>query len=83
MHWEFAPVAREAGLQTTETELMVEEVGAGALAGGCIFNNAAPDLAGSWVLLAVTVTFPPDAGAVKTPLGLMTPALADQLTAEL
>jgi hypothetical protein len=35
------------------------------------------------VLTAVTVAAPAEAGAVKTPLALMVPALADHETAEL
>jgi hypothetical protein len=35
------------------------------------------------MLVAVTVTLPAEAGAVKTPLVLIVPLLADQLTAEL
>lgn len=34
----------------------------------------------SCMLVAVTVTAPADAGAVRTPVWLMEPALADQLT---
>jgi hypothetical protein len=37
----------------------------------------------SSVLVAVTVTVPADAGAVKSPLGLILPPLADHVTAEL
>jgi hypothetical protein len=35
------------------------------------------------VLVAVTVTLPADAGAVRTPVELMVPPLADHTTAEL
>lgn len=36
----------------------------------------------SWTLVAVTVTFAGDEGAVNAPLELMVPALTDQVTAE-
>jgi hypothetical protein len=42
-----------------------------------------PDLLGFWVLVAVTVTGPVLTGAVKTPLELTVPLLADHMTAEL
>lgn len=73
-------VVNEAGLHTTETELTVDIT---LCTGACTFNDAAPDFDGSCVLLAVTVTFPEDAGAVNSPFVLMAPALADQFTAEL
>ena len=44
---------------------------------------AVPDFVGSCVLVAVTVTVPAEAGAVKSPLALMEPLLADQVTTEL
>jgi hypothetical protein len=44
---------------------------------------AVPDLLGSCVLTAVTVTVPAEAGAVNTPLAVTAPLLADQVTAEL
>jgi hypothetical protein len=42
---------------------------------------AVPDLIGSSVLVAVTLTWPDAAGAVKTPLLLMVPELAVHVTA--
>jgi hypothetical protein len=44
---------------------------------------AVPDLVASCVLVAVTVTLPAEAGAVKTPLVFTVPLLADHVTAEL
>jgi len=44
---------------------------------------ADPDLVASSVLVAVTVTLPAEAGAVKSPLAEMLPELTDQVTAEL
>jgi hypothetical protein len=44
---------------------------------------AVPDVVVSCALVAVTVTLPVVAGAVKSPLELMVPALADQVTVEL
>jgi hypothetical protein len=49
----------------------------------CTATIAVPDLLVSWVLVAVTVTVPGAAGAVKTPPAVMLPALLDQLTVEL
>jgi hypothetical protein len=40
-------------------------------------------LVGSCMLVAVTVTVPAVAGAVRMPLALTVPALADHVTAEL
>ena len=64
------------GLQATWTEVMAEE-------SGWTVTDAVPDLVGSWVLVAVTVTGPTEAGAVKTPLELTVPLLADHMTAAL
>jgi hypothetical protein len=49
----------------------------------CTVTVAWPDLVVSWVLVAVTVRVPAEAGAVKSPLELMVPPLADHVTAEL
>jgi hypothetical protein len=49
----------------------------------CTVTAAVPDFVVSWVLVAVTVTVPAVAGAVKSPLALMVPPLADHVTAEL
>lgn len=49
----------------------------------CTVTVAVPDVVVSCVLVAVTVMLPVVAGAVKSPLELMVPALADQVTLEL
>ena len=53
--------------------------------GGAAFTviEAVPDTCEFCVLVAVMVTVAADAGAVKRPLALMVPALADHETAEL
>jgi hypothetical protein len=48
-----------------------------------MLSVALPDRAEFCVLVAVTVTFPLEAGAVKRPLAVTAPALAVHLTAEL
>jgi hypothetical protein len=55
------------------------------LCGVCITTviAASPDFVESWVLVAVTVTLPAEAGAVNSPLELMLPPLAVHVTAEL
>ena len=78
MHFEVAPVFTVDGLHAAWTEVMVE--GGGIV---CTVMAEVPDLVGSSVLVAVMVTVPADAGAVKVPLVLMVPPLADQVTAEL
>jgi hypothetical protein len=65
-----------AGLQLTASDLIV-----GALA--WTLTGAVPDFVESWVLVAVTVTLPAEAGAVNSPLELMLPAPAVHVTAEL
>jgi hypothetical protein len=46
--------------------------------------EAVPDLDGSWALVAVTVTFAAEEGAVKRPVAEMAPPpVTDQVTAEL
>jgi len=64
------------GLQATATEVIV---------GGsdCTVTDAVPDFVVSWVLVAVTVTLPGEAGAVKSPPVLIVPPPADHVTAEL
>jgi hypothetical protein len=64
------------GLQLTVTEVIADEA-------ACTATEAVLDLVASWVLIAVTVTVPAAAGAVKRPLVLMVPPLADHVTAEL
>ncbi len=76
MHCEAAPTSTVDGLQVTATEVMVGEV-------NCTATEAVPDLVVSCVLVAVTVIRPAVAGAVKSPLVLIVPPLADHFTAEL
>jgi len=76
LHCEVALARTVDGVQSTWTEVMLE-------AGGCTVTEAVPDFVGSCVLVAVTVTAPAEAGAVKTPLVLTVPPLADQVTVEL
>jgi hypothetical protein len=64
------------GLQVTATEVIARGV-------DCTVTDAVPDFVASWVLVAVTVTVPAVADAVKSPLALMVPPLADHVTAEL
>jgi hypothetical protein len=64
------------GLQETETYVTADE-------GACTVKDAVPEWVVSSALVAVTVTPPAIDGAVKRPVGLMVPVLADQLTAEL
>ena len=63
-----------AGLHATVTADIVGE------AGPATVSKAVPDVPGSSVLAAVTITVPAVAGAVKSPVALTTPALADQAT---
>ena len=49
----------------------------------CTATEAAPDFAVSSVLVAVTVKFPAEAGAVKSPLELMVPPVVDHFTVAL
>jgi hypothetical protein len=64
------------GLQVAETDVIVDGE-------ACTVTAVVPDFVASSMLVAVTVTLPAEAGAVKTPLELTVPALADQVTAEL
>ena len=64
------------GLQDAATEVIVVEA-------DCTVTGAIPDFVVSCVLVAVTVTVPAVAGAVKSPLVPMVPPLADHFTAEL
>jgi hypothetical protein len=73
---EVALVLTVDGVQATCTDVMVEE-------DGWTITEAVPDFIGSCVLVAVTVAVPAEADAVKTPLALTVPPLADHLTAEL
>jgi hypothetical protein len=75
-HWEVVPGAILAGVQVTDTDVMVEE-------GWVTETVAVPDLVVSWVLVAVTVRLPAMAGAVSSPLDVIVPALTAQVTEEL
>jgi hypothetical protein len=77
LHWEIWLVTTVDGLQVTETEVTVE---AGA---ACTVIIATPEMVGFCTLVAVTMTGPAAAGAVKRPVGLMVPTLADHVTEEL
>ncbi len=76
-HCEVALTLTADGLHATWTEVTVEDDPC------CTVTEVLPDLLGSWVLVAVTVAGPAVAGAVKTPLELTVPLLADHATAEL
>ncbi len=76
LHCDVAPTPIVDGLHVTATEVMVEAL-------DCTVTEAVPDLVVSWVLVAVTVTLPAVDSAVKSPLALIVPALADHVTAEL
>lgn len=68
------------GAQLTLTELMLDE---GVEEEDCTSTDCAPETAEFWTLVAEMVTFPAEAGAVKSPFELMEPALADHVTAGL
>lgn len=74
-HWAAPPGVTADGWQLTEIEVIVT--------GAVTVTTVDPFVAGCWALVAVTVTFPAVDGGVRTPAGVMVPALADQLTAEL
>ena len=78
VHCAEAPALTVDLLQLTETEVM--EDGVPVVETGTM---AEPLTLGFSVLVAVTVTFPAVAGAVKMPVWATEPALADQVTAEL
>lgn len=65
-------------MQETEIDETVDD---GLL--DCTETEVCEDTAGFWRLVAVTVTFPPEEGAVKRPLAVIVPALADHFTSEL
>jgi hypothetical protein len=67
------------GSHVTAMEVIVED------GGGCCCTviDVLPDLLGSSLLVAVTVTAPVFPGAVKVPLELIVPLAADHETAEL
>jgi hypothetical protein len=66
----------EEGSHATWTEVIVE-------GDAWTVAVALPDFVVSCTLVAVTVIVPAVAGAVKSPLELMEPPVADQVTAEL
>lgn len=80
-HCEVPPAATADGLQFTDTEVI--EDGIVGVPVDATSTIAEPVRLGCCVLAAVTVTLPPAAGAVSTPVAEMEPALADQVTAEL
>jgi len=67
---------------TVTVELVTEITGFVIASAALSVMTAVPDLVGSCVLVAVTVTDVPVAGAVSKPAELMLPADADQVTAE-
>ena len=77
VHCDVALMFTVVGLQATETDVIEDEGEA------CTMTAAVPDFVVSCVLVAVTVTLLAEAGAVKSPLVLTVPTLADQVTAEL
>lgn len=87
MHCDVPPVLIVVGLQFTETDEIVDgevgEVGELGVPVEAIRTVAEPVRLGVCVLAAVTVTLPPVAGAVKTPVEEMEPALVVQVTDEL
>ena len=76
MHCDVPLVFTVAGLQLTATDVIVCEL-------AWILTDAVPDFVVSWVLVAVTVTMPAEAGAVRRPFVSIAPSLTDQVTAEL
>ena len=76
MHCEVAFTPTLDGLQVTATEVIVGEL-------ACTLTVAVPDLVPSCALVAVTVRVLAVAGAVKRPLALMAPPVADHVTPEL
>jgi len=78
LHCEVAPGEIVEGLHATETEEIV-----GGLATIATVTVAVPDLLGSSLLVAVTVTVAAELGAVKSPFELIDPLLAFHVTVEL
>jgi len=75
VHCEVAFGATAEGAQETDTDVIV-----GGEVVDCTATEAAPDFVVSSVLVAVTVRFPAEAGAVKSPLELMVPPVVDHFT---
>jgi len=71
-----ASTATIEGLHIAATEVSVDGV-------ACTLTVAVPDFVVSCVPVAVTVTVLAVPGAVRSPLALMVPPLADHVTAEL
>jgi len=78
VHCEVASGAIVEGAQATDTDVIVGEEVA-----DCTVTESTPDFDVSCVLVAVTVTLPDEAGAVKRPLELTVPPLEDHFSAEL
>lgn len=78
LHCAVALLLMVAGLQAAETDVIDDDGD-----DDCTVRDVVPDITGSCVLVAVTVTLPAEAGAVNIPLAFTVPALADQATAEL
>ncbi len=72
----FSPMVE--GVHVAATEVIV-----GGGGGSCTVTEAFPDFVVSCTLVAVMVTAPAVAGAVKSPVELMEPAATDHVTAEL
>ncbi len=78
LHCDVPPGAIVEGLHATDTEEIVGGLGAIATV-----TVAVPDLLESSLLVAVTVTVAAEFGAVRSPLALIDPLLAVQITVEL
>jgi hypothetical protein len=76
LHCAVALAFTVAGLQATETDVIAE-------GDACTVRDVVPEITGSCVLVAITVTLPAEAGAVNTPSAFTVPALADHATSEL
>jgi hypothetical protein len=76
VHWDVPLAFTVAGAQLTATDVTVCEL-------AWTLTFAIPDFVVSWVLVAVTVTLPAEAGAVKVPIELMPPPPAVHVTEEL
>jgi hypothetical protein len=77
LHCDVWPVITAEGEHATATELTDDP---GAI---CTETAVFPDTAGFCMLVAVMVAVAAEAGAVKSPVELIAPTLADQVTAEL
>jgi hypothetical protein len=75
LHCEVASTPAMAGAHTIATEVIC--------GGGSTVTVALPDLLTFWVLVAVIDAMPDEDAAVKSPLALIVPALANHVTEEL